>query len=336
MPDQVAVVILNFNGRNYLEQFLPSVIQNSKPHQVIVADNASTDDSVAFLQSQYPHLQLILMKQNSGFAGGYNKALAQIDAEYFVLLNSDVEVTPNWIDPVIQLMQEKPEIIACQPKIKSFYSKSHFEHAGAAGGFIDYLGYPFCRGRIFSTLEEDSGQFDDEKEIFWATGACFFVKAKPFFELGALDERFFAHMEEIDFCWRAKNKGFKIYYTSKSTVLHVGGGTLQTDSPYKTYLNFRNNLLMLYKNLSLIEFNSLYKRRKWLDRLAALQFFIQGKAKNGKQIIKAHNDFQQLAKLYSSNNSSGLHHPQILRESLLKAYFLKQKKYFKDLKFIKA
>ncbi|PTB96093.1 dTDP-Rha--alpha-D-GlcNAc-pyrophosphate polyprenol alpha-3-L-rhamnosyltransferase [Marivirga lumbricoides] len=333
MPDQVAVVILNFNGRNYLEQFLPSVIKNSKPHKVIVADNASTDDSVAFLQSQYPDLQLILMEKNTGFAGGYNEALAQINAEYFVLLNSDVEVTPNWIDPVIHLMQEKPEIIACQPKIKSFYKKTHFEYAGAAGGFIDYLGYPFCRGRIFSTLEEDKGQYDDDKEIFWATGACFFVKAKPFFELGALDERFFAHMEEIDFCWRAKNKGYRIYYTAKSTVYHVGGGTLQTDSPYKTYLNFRNNLLMLYKNLSLIEFTPLYKKRKLLDYLAATQFFLQGKAKNCQQVLKAHQDFKKMAQAYNSENTEGLDHPEILKKSLLKEYFLRQKKHFSDLQF---
>lgn len=334
MPDKVAVVILNYNGRNYLEQFLPSVVENSKPHRVIIADNASTDDSVAFLEENYPEIQLILMEENTGFAGGYNKALAEVDADYFVLLNSDVEVTPNWIDPVIELMEQDAQIIACQPKVKSFHLKSHFEHAGAAGGFIDYLGYPFCRGRILSTLEEDRGQFDDDKEIFWATGACFFVKAKPFFELGALDERFFAHMEEIDFCWRAKNKGYKIYYTSKSTVYHVGGGTLQTDSPYKTYLNFRNNLLMLYKNLSLAEFNEIYAQRRWLNYLAVLQFFIKGKVTNAQAILKADKHFNEMKKEYQPSANYGLAHKEIYLQSIIKAYFIRAKKKWHQLNFL--
>ncbi|MBK6264859.1 glycosyltransferase family 2 protein [Marivirga sp. S37H4] len=333
MPDQVAVVILNYNGRNYLEQFLPSVIKHSKPHQVIVADNASTDDSISFLETHYPELRLIRLEENTGYAGGYNKALAQVEADYFILLNSDVEVTPDWIDPVIRLMQQNPKIVACQPKIKSFHQKSHFEYAGAAGGFIDYLGYPFCRGRILSSLEEDNGQFDDDKEVFWATGACLFVKSKDFFELGGLDDQFFAHMEEIDFCWRAKNAGYQIYYSSESTIYHVGGGTLQSESPYKTYLNFRNNLLMLYKNLNKMEFDSIYKQRKWLNYLAALQFFLKGKTTNAQAVLKADKDFHKMKVNYQPFQGSGLVHLQIYMQSIIKAYFLKGKKFFKHLNF---
>ncbi len=212
MADSVAVVILNYNGRNYLEKFLPIVIQNSIPHEVIVADNASTDDSIDFLKENYPDLRLIEISKNLGYAGGYNEALKKIKSDFYVLLNSDVETTPHWIDPVISLMKKKEKIVACQPKIKSFHHKDYFEYAGAAGGFIDYLGYPFCRGRIFSNLEQDQGQYDDSIPVFWATGACLFVKSQAFHELGGLDDKFFAHMEEIDFCWRAKNHGYQIYY----------------------------------------------------------------------------------------------------------------------------
>ncbi len=333
MPDKVAVVILNYNGRNYLEKFLPSVIQHSKPHQLFVADNASSDESVSFLEAHYPEINLIQLTENTGYAGGYNNALAQIKADYFVLLNSDVEVTPYWIDPVIKLMQQKAMVVACQPKIKSYHKKSHFEYAGAAGGFIDYLGYPFCRGRILSLQEEDKGQYEDQKEIFWATGACLFVKSEAFFELGGLDDKFFAHMEEIDFCWRAKNQGYQVYYTAESTVYHVGGGTLQAESPFKTYLNFRNNLLMLYKNLNVIEFNSIYRKRRWLNYLAALQFFLKGKPDNGKAILKADKDFHKMKINYQPFKGSGLLHPQIYMHSVIKDFIVKGKKLFTQLNF---
>ena len=333
MNSTVAVVILNYNGRNYLEQFLPSVIEHSHPHQIIIADNASTDDSVAFLKENYPLLTLIELAENTGYAGGYNRALKQVEADCFVLLNSDVEVTPSWIDPVIEYMQADEQIIACQPKVKSYHKKDYFEYAGAAGGFIDYLGYPFCRGRIFSTLEKDEGQYDNSQEVFWATGACLFVKSKAFFELGMLDESFFAHMEEIDFCWRAKNKGYKIAYCSKSTVYHVGGGTLQAESPFKTYLNFRNNLLMLYKNLSIVEFPAIYKLRRWLDFMAAFQLFLQGKAKNAKAVYTAHRDFKSMRLKYSTTDKLGLSHAQIYSKSIVREYFAKKYRKFSELNF---
>jgi len=331
MQKKIAVVILNFNGRNYLKQFLPSVVAHSQPYEIVIADNASTDDSVPFIKSEYPKLKLIELEENTGYAGGYNKALQQIDADYFILLNSDVEVTPNWVDPVINLMENDEQIVACQPKIKAYHQPDFFEYAGAAGGFIDYLGYPFCRGRIFSTLERDEGQYNNNKEIFWATGACLFVKSKAFFELGMLDANFFAHMEEIDFCWRAQNAEFKIMYCAQSTVYHVGGGTLQADSPRKTYLNFRNNLLMLYKNLNFIEFNSIYKKRKQLDYLAVLQFFLKGQSTKAQAVLKAHRDFKKMCVNYNTIAGSGLKHQTIFKKSILKYYYLKSKKNFDQL-----
>ncbi len=331
MANSVAVVILNYNGRNYLEQFLPNVIQNSSPYEVIIADNASTDESVSYLQTTFPEVKLIQIPENLGYAGGYNYALKQIQTDYYVLLNSDVETTPDWINPVISLMQQNEKIVACQPKIRSFNNKELYEYAGAAGGFIDHLGYPFCRGRIFSHLEKDQGQYDDNIPVFWATGACLFVKSSTFHELGGLDDRFFAHMEEIDFCWRAKNKGFEIYYCGESTVYHVGGGTLKAESPFKTYLNFRNNWLLLYKNLNKEEFKSIKKRRKRLDILAAIQFIVKGKKHNSNAILKAHRDFKEMKKHYDHSPNSGLKHNEIFKNSIINQFFVKGKKRFSDL-----
>jgi GT2 family glycosyltransferase len=333
MADNVAVVILNYNGRNYLEKFLPNVIQNSSPHEVIVADNASTDDSIQYLKTNFPKLKLIETPENLGYAGGYNFALKQIQSNYYILLNSDVETTPNWIDPVVSLMQQNDKIVACQPKIKSFYNKDFFEYAGAAGGFIDHLGYPFCRGRIFSHLEKDQGQYDTNIPIFWATGACLFVKSSAFHELGGLDERFFAHMEEIDFCWRAKNEGKEIYYCGESTVYHVGGGTLKAESPFKTYLNFRNNWLLLYKNLSNTEFELIRKRRKRLDILAAIQFTAKGKRANAKAILKAHRDFKEMKKQYTHLEKNGLEHAEVFNKSIVNHFFVKGQKIFTELQW---
>jgi len=331
MPDKVAVVVLNYNGRSYLEQFLPNVIKNSSPHEVIIADNASTDDSVSFLKKQFPEIRLIELPENTGYAGGYNEALKQVNADFYVLLNSDVETTPNWIEPVVNLMQLNEKTVACQPKIKSYYQKEFFEYAGAAGGFIDRLGYPFCRGRIFSHLEVDKGQYDSSLPVFWATGACLFVKAKAFHALGGLDDRFFAHMEEIDFCWRAKNQGYQIYYCGESTVYHVGGGTLKAESPFKTYLNFRNNWLLLYKNLSKKEFDSIRKRRKRLDALAAIQFLAKGKRANANAIFKAHRDFKKMKKKYCPNEKDGLVHPEIFSKSIINEYFVKNRRAYSAL-----
>ena len=233
-PTKVAVVILNYNGIHWLKKFLGDVVEKTNNAEVIIADNASTDDSVNYITNNFPSVRLILNKTNDGYAGGYNKALQQISAEYYVLLNSDVEVTKNWITPIIELMDHDKSIAACQPKIKKYDDKNSFEYAGASGGFLDKYGYPFCRGRVFETLEEDKGQYDDASEVFWASGACLFLRAEAFYEVGGFDWDFFAHMEEIDLCWKLKNKGYKIMCEPKSSVFHVGGGTLSSGSTFKT------------------------------------------------------------------------------------------------------
>lgn len=325
MP-KTAVVILNYNGRNFLEQFLPTVIQLSTPHEVIVADNASTDSSIPYLKENFPSLRLIELNDNTGYAGGYNQALAQIEADYYVLLNSDVEVTPNWIDPVIALMEQDEKTVACQPKVRSYHQREYFEYAGAAGGYMDYLGYPFCRGRIFGTLEKDEGQYDDSRPIFWATGACLFVKADAFHQLGGFDSDYFAHMEEIDWCWRALNQGFNVMYCAESTVYHVGGGTLKTESPFKTYLNFRNNLLTLYKNTPKTAFRKIILKRVLLDKLAFIQLIVQGKIKNAWAILRAWKDFFSLKKKKVPVKSTK--NPLIFKKSVVRIYFLKGLKKF--------
>ena len=246
---RIAVVILNWNGKSWLEKFLPTVLKYSESAQIYVVDNASTDDSVLFLENNFPSVKVIQNAQNSGFAGGYNEGLKQVEEEIYCLLNSDVEVTEGWLEPVLNLFQKNQEIAAIQPKILSYDKKNYFEFAGAGGGLIDNLGYPYCRGRVFDDLEEDKGQYDDEMEIFWASGCCFFIRKSDFWLIGGFDERFFAHQEEIDLCWRLINLGKKIFYTGKSTIYHVGGGTLNKQNPRKTFLNIRNNLSMLVKNL---------------------------------------------------------------------------------------
>ncbi len=285
---ETAVVILNFNGRVFLEKYLPKVIQHSGGAEIVVADNASTDDSADYMKMHFPQVRLLENRENMGFAGGYNWALSQIEADFYVLLNSDIEVTPNWMDPVIRLMKSDERIAACQPKIRSVFRKDHFEYAGASGGFLDQLGYPFCRGRIFEEVEKDRGQYDDVREIFWATGACLFVRAEVYHRLGGLDADFFAHMEEIDFCWRAKNEGYKIMVQPASVVYHVGGGTLPKNSPRKTYLNFRNNFMLLYKNLPAGALWKVLIIRLFLDGLAGLKFLLQGDVKDMFAVIKAH------------------------------------------------
>ncbi|MBN8696373.1 MAG: glycosyltransferase family 2 protein [Bacteroidetes bacterium] len=295
---KVAVVILNWNGRGFLEKFLPSVIScNNSYSDIIVADNNSSDDSIAFLKKKYPQVRLIINDVNGGFAKGYNDALKHVDAEYYVLLNSDVEVTPGWIEGVIDLMDSDKTIAACQPKIRMFDNKKMFEYAGAAGGFIDKYAYPFCRGRILENLEEDKGQYDDVREVFWATGACMFVRAVQFKEVGGFDEDFFAHMEEIDLCWRLKNLGYKIMYSPNSIVYHVGGGTLNKTSPRKTYLNFRNNLYLIFKNHPPQFFFLKLLFRMILDGIAGAKFMASGQFAHCWAIVKAHFSF------YGSLNS---------------------------------
>lgn len=285
---KTAVVILNFNGRKHLEQYLPSVLEHSADAAVIVADNGSTDDSVAYLQAEFPEVELIIMPDNQGFAGGYNAALEQVNAEYLVLLNSDVEVTANWIAPIISLMDADTSVAACAPKLLDWTNRNAFEYAGGAGGYIDTLGYPFCRGRLFLHMEEDEQQYNDTREVFWATGACCFVRASCFREAGGFDAYYFAHMEEIDLCWRFKRMGYKVLYCAESTVYHLGGGTLAAKNPRKTFLNFRNNLITLYKNHPQQGFALALFTKLVLDGVAGAKFLAEGGFSHFVAVLKAH------------------------------------------------
>lgn len=339
---KVAVVILNWNGRKLLEEFLPSVVNftNTEIADIIIADNNSTDDSVEFLSSYYPTLEVIALPQNYGYADGYNKTLKLLNHEYYVLLNSDVEVTANWIDPLYQYIEQHTDVAAIQPKVLAQRNKSSFEYAGAAGGFIDKLGYPFCRGRIFNQVEKDTDQYNTPLEIFWATGACLFIRSSDYWNAGGLDASFFAHMEEIDLCWRLNARGRKLVCLPESTVYHVGGATLQEESPRKTFLNFRNNLLMLYKNLSENEFKRIHTQRKALDYLAALQFLISGKRPNASAILKAHREFRVIQKEYVKERDNNLQRTTnspiktIYQGSILYDFYLKKRKIFSDLKWL--
>lgn len=287
----LAIAILNWNGKNWLEKFLPSVILHSENNDIYVIDNASTDDSVAFLKLNFPQVKIIQNPENQGFAGGYNEGLKKIDAEIYCLLNSDVEVTENWLKPVLDLFQKDLKIAAVQPKILDYNRKNFFEFAGAAGGFIDNLGYPYCRGRVFENIEEDKGQFDDETEIFWASGCCLFIRSEDFWKQNGFDARFFAHQEEIDLCWRLKNDGKKIFYTGKSTVYHVGGGTLNKQSAQKTFLNMRNNLSMLVKNLPFSVVFWIILSRLILDGAAAFYFAFKNGLPHLWAVLRAHVSF---------------------------------------------
>jgi len=331
---RVAVVILNWNGKDFLRKFLHSVVQFSKEDaRVIVADNNSTDDSIAFLREHYPNVEIIVNKHNYGFAKGYNESLKHVDAEYFVLLNSDVEVTENWIKPIIDLMDNDKSIAACQPKLKDYNNKDYFEYAGGAGGFIDYLGYPLCRGRIFNHLEKDINQYNNETEIFWATGACMFVRSAYFNQVNGLDNHFFAHMEEIDLCWRLKNLGHKIMYSPHSTVYHVGGGTLNKINPRKTYLNFRNNLFLLHKNLEKSKRFKIIFLRLMLDGLAGIKLLLEGKPKHAWAVIKAHFSFYRKMK-QNNRKRQEIVKPNltgIIPKSVLLASFIKKQRTFQQI-----
>ncbi len=288
---KTAIAILNWNGKHWLEKFLPNVILHSQDANIYVIDNASTDDSVKFLAHNFPTIKIIKNEKNTGFAGGYNEGLKQISEDIYCLLNSDVEVTENWIEPILELFKNKPDIAAIQPKIRSFEADQYFEFAGAGGGFIDNLGYPYCRGRVFENLEEDKGQYNDETEIFWASGCALFIRKEDYWSMNGLDERFFAHQEEIDLCWRLKNAGRKIYYCGKSTVFHVGGGTLNKQSPQKTYLNIRNNLSMLLKNLPKSTLFWLIPFRLILDGVAGIYFGLKDGFPHLWAVIRAHFGF---------------------------------------------
>lgn len=283
-----AVVILNYNGEKLLREFLPSVIKYSEGATVVVADNGSTDQSVILLREKFPSVEIIQLPSNYGFCKGYNEALRQVNADIYVLLNSDVEVTHGWLEPLLRLFETDPSIASIQPKILSYRHRDRFEYAGAGGGLIDTLGYPFCRGRIFDHVENDTGQYNDTTEIFWSSGACMAIRAEVFHELGGFDEDFFAHMEEIDLCWKIHRTGKKVLYCGESTVYHLGAGTLSYDNPRKTYLNFRNNLSMLYKHFDTLELLTKLPLRILLDWLAALAYMAKRQPSNAWAVIRAH------------------------------------------------
>lgn len=326
----IAVVILNYNGQHWLEKFLADVVQKSPEATVYVADNASTDNSVEYLQQEHPNVKLIINKENTGYAGGYREALKNLCADYYVLLNSDIEVSENWINPVIQRMEDNPQIAACQPKILSYHQPRYFEHAGACGGFVDKDGYPYCRGRLFESVEEDKGQYDDAIPVFWATGACLFVRSTAYHEVDGLDADFFAHMEEIDLCWRLQNKGYEVWCEPKSTIYHVGGGTLQTSSPFKTYLNFRNNLYLLHKNYKGF-LPLMILKRLILDGVAGLKFILDRNPKHCWAVVRAHFAYyKQLAKLQQKRKQLQ-QKVRLQKNSVLWAHFVKGIQSYSDL-----
>ena len=328
---KIAVVILNWNGAKLLEQFLPSIIAYSEEAMIYVADNASTDHSIEVIKSQFPSAKIIQNTDNFGFAKGYNEALKHVEEPYYALVNSDIEVTENWLQPIINMFETEPKTAIIQPKLLDFKKKTHFEYAGAAGGFIDKYGYPFCRGRIFDTVEADKNQYDDEIEIFWATGACFFIRKEVFRTLKGFDDDFFAHQEEIDLCWRAFNLGYVSKYTSKSVVYHVGGATLNEGNPRKTFLNFRNSLLMLTKNLPKNQLFPILFMRLCLDGLAGIQFILKGKFKHCWAIIQAHFYYYHLANQFYKKRGAIQKSNYYKINSIVYRYFIKNGKVFADL-----
>ena len=330
---KIAIVILNWNGKKILEQFLPSVLENSPEATIYIADNASTDESIPFLKERFNKVTIIQNKTNGGFAKGYNDALINITEDLLILINNDVEVTKNWLQPIIKEFKRDSSLIAAQPKILDFNNKKYFEYAGAGGGFIDQLGYPYCRGRIFNTIEKDMGQYNDIKKIFWATGACLIVKNNEFKKLNGFDENFFAHQEEIDLCWRIQLTGGTIKYIGNSTVYHVGGATLSNLNPTKTFYNFRNSLLMLVKNIKNSKVYPILLIRLLLDGIAGLHFLIQGKWKHTLAILKAHLSFYRLLPSYfnkKSKNRKQIKYYHI--KSIVWNYFIRKNRIFKELK----
>lgn len=340
MAPLVSIVILNWNGRKFLEQFLPSVTSSTyENYKVVVADNASTDDSVPFLRSYYPLVEVLELEKNFGFAMGYNEALKGMEGDYYVLLNSDVEVPPGWIEPVIRLMEADKTIGACQPKLLQYHNRSCFEYSGAAGGWIDYLGYPFARGRVFDVNEDDTGQYDTTEAVFWASGAALFVRADLYHSLGGLDPYFFAHQEEIDFCWRLQRAGYKVYCCAESVIYHVGGGTLPKGNSRKVYLNFRNNLVMMAKNMRVGE--ALWKLpfRFVLDFVSAVKSLFSGEGRYFTAVLRAHISF--LGWLFSGEKMrvrlprSGYQRLGYHEKSVVWAYFVQGKKYFREIVGVK-
>lgn len=334
---KLAIVILNWNGKKYLEKFLPTLVRYLPAYaEIIVADNASSDDSIAFMQSSYPSIRLIENDRNAGFAEGYNMALKQVEATYYCLLNSDIEVTEHWIEPIIEQMDANEKIAAVQPKMLSYDRRDEFEYAGAAGGFVDKYGYPFCRGRVFGCLEKDAGQYDTVMDVFWATGAALFVRSDVYHTMGGLDPDFFAHMEEIDFCWRIKNAGYKIKVNPASVVYHIGGGTLPKNNSYKTYLNFRNNLFLLLKNLPENRLRKTLVVKFFLDQMAAGSFLLQGHFKDFTAVYKAMLHFYRNYQACKAkrNTLPKLAFSDTYPESIVFLHYFKRKKIFNGEKFL--
>jgi GT2 family glycosyltransferase len=336
---KVSVVILNWNGKTLMEQFLPSVLAHTSGTlaEIMVADNGSTDGSAEMLREKFPSVRLLLFDRNYGFAEGYNRAMSAVETPYAVLLNSDVEVTPHWLDEPLRTLDEHPDVAGVQPKISSWKHRERFEYAGACGGFIDRYGYPFCRGRILNRVEEDRGQYDRPVDIFWASGACFFIRTEVYRREGGLDAAFFAHQEEIDLCWRLRARGYRLLCTPQSVVYHVGGATLEVENPRKTFLNFRNNLLMIYKNMPANALPQVMRVRRWLDYLAAGRFLLTGHLSNARAVFCARRAFRQLKKTYQPVRQENLSRvrvdsiPEMLPQNLLLAYYLKGKKTFADI-----
>lgn len=333
---KLAVVILNWNGKKYLEQFLPTLIQTLPDYaELVICDNASSDDSVAFMQHNYPNVKLLQNERNEGFAKGYNLALKQIEAKYYCLLNSDIEVTPGWIEPIIEQLDSQDTLAAVQPKLLSYYNREQFEYSGACGGYIDKYGYPFCRGRVFGNLENDKGQYDDVIDIFWASGAALFVRSEVYHTMGGLDDDFFAHMEEIDFCWRIKNIGYSIKVNPASVVYHIGGGTLPKNNSKKTYLNFRNSLYLLIKNLPDERLAKTLILRFFLDQVAAFSFLLQGHVKDFFAVYKAIFKFATTYKQFFAkrNTMPKLAFRDCYPESVVFLHYFKRKKKFNGKSF---
>ena len=335
---KIAIVILNWNGREFLERFLPGVVRHSSSPgmKIIVADNGSSDDSLEFIRNKFKKIEIIELDKNYGFAGGYNKAFEKINSEYYILLNSDVEVSENWIEPIIKKMDNNPVVAAAMPKILSYQNRSKFEYAGAAGGFIDKWGYPFCRGRILNNIEPDNNQYNDSIEIFWASGACLFIRSKIFHDAGGFDDDFFAHMEEIDLCWRIKNLGYKIYCYPCSQVYHIGGGTLPNETPSKLFLNFRNSLWLLLKNLPTKKLYQVLLIRRILDGLAAMKFYLTLDWRKGNAVFKAHlSYYKHFRKMKQKRKSADFKNKDlpssVYKKSILISYFLRKKKTFNEL-----
>lgn len=336
VPPLVAIVILNWNGRHHLQQFLPSVLTTSYPnYQLIVADNASTDDSIPFLQQKYPHVKILQLEKNFGFAGGYNKALQQVNADYYMLLNSDVEVSHDWLQPMVAVLQQQNDAAACQPKILAYKTKELFEYAGAGGGWLDALGYPFARGRIFDYCEADEGQYDTTTEVFWASGAAMLIKSNDYHSAGGFDEYFFAHQEEIDLCWRLQLKGKRIFCCPQSQIYHEGGGTLPRGNSRKTFLNFRNNLIMLAKNLHWSEKWWKIPFRIMLDNISALKGLLSGDGGYFIALLKAHWAFYNWILFHKKNRSDDLKRMASLSgvysHNIVWQHFVKGKKRFSEI-----